>query len=176
MKQIHEALSKEEIPFLLVGGFAVNYYGYTRNTIDIDFMTPDENVAQLKSVMQLLGFSNVSEHENVIFFNKPATPFRIDFLIAEKDTMNRLMEKALPVDFQDIQIQVVALKDLLAMKLFAMMHGSVVRKDKDLLDVAYLTVLNELDLERDIRPLSMKYASDAVFEIVKSKVEAVRSS
>jgi hypothetical protein len=57
-----------------------------------------------------------------------------------------------------------------------MMHGSVVRKDKDLLDVAYLTVLNELDLERDIRPLSMKYASDAVFEIVKSKVEAVRSS
>jgi len=31
-------LSAAGVDCILIGGFAVNYHGYTRNTLDVDFM------------------------------------------------------------------------------------------------------------------------------------------
>ena len=31
-------LSAASVDCVLIGGFAVNYHGYTRNTLDVDFM------------------------------------------------------------------------------------------------------------------------------------------
>ena len=35
---VSRKLPEADIEYLLIGGVAVNHYGYTRNTLDVDFM------------------------------------------------------------------------------------------------------------------------------------------
>jgi predicted nucleotidyltransferase len=57
LRQLLERLTKAEIRFVLVGGLAVNAWGYLRATKDVD-VVPDpssENLAKLDSLLQELG-------------------------------------------------------------------------------------------------------------------------
>lgn len=44
---------------LLIGGFAVNHYGYTRNTLDIDFMVIADDEGRLRAIMKDHGLTNI---------------------------------------------------------------------------------------------------------------------
>jgi hypothetical protein len=59
------------------------------------------------------------------------------------------------------------------MKLFAVAHGGGRREDKDLGDVAYLAVLNELETERDLRPLCDRYASSEVYSELCRRIKNI---
>lgn len=57
LRQLLEQLVKSEIRFVLVGGLAVNAWGYVRATRDVDIV-PDpsrENLTRLDSLLQELG-------------------------------------------------------------------------------------------------------------------------
>ena len=41
---------------ILIGGFAVNYYGYTRNTLDVDFMIVAQQFGVARQIMKQSGF------------------------------------------------------------------------------------------------------------------------
>lgn len=43
----HDDLSRRSIPHVLIGGFAVNAYGYPRATADVDFLVPRRVLAGL---------------------------------------------------------------------------------------------------------------------------------
>lgn len=159
---------------LLIGGFAVNHYGYTRNTLDIDFMIASEQADTIRSMMCTAGYTNVSLLDNVVFFGKPGFPLRVDFLRVDAETMRKLDDHAVSVSINGYTLRIPELHDLLAMKLFALAQAFERRVDKDLPDVAYLCVLNNLDLERDIHPLCLRYGSEALYRQVVEKVEALR--
>jgi hypothetical protein len=48
------------VDFLLVGGLAVNHYGYTRSTLDVDFMIAAGDLGKVRDVMVAAGFTNCS--------------------------------------------------------------------------------------------------------------------
>lgn len=57
LRQLLEQLTKAEVRFVLVGGLAVNAWGYLRATRDVD-VVPDpsgENLARLDSLLKELG-------------------------------------------------------------------------------------------------------------------------
>jgi hypothetical protein len=58
IKIVH-AFNRSKVVFMLVGGFAVSYYGYSRTTADFDLwiMPSNENRKQLLSAMEFLGYS-----------------------------------------------------------------------------------------------------------------------
>lgn len=160
---------------LLIGGFAVNYYGYSRNTLDVDFMISGDQLDLVKQVMTQEGFTNVSVHDNVVFFNTPGTQLRIDFLRIDTDTMQRLLRDATIISLHGHELKVPALKDLLAMKIFALSRNVARRLGKDLPDIAYLTVIHDLDLESDIRPLCDRFGSDETYALIRKQVEELRT-
>ena len=160
---------------LLIGGFAVNHYGYTRNTLDIDFMIASDQVDRIRTIMRAAGFTNVSVLDNVVFFGKPGSTLRVDFLRVDTETLQKLDAQAVTATLNGHTLRLPALRDLLAMKLFALAQAPEQRIDKDLPDVAYLCVLNNLDLERDIHPLCQRYGSETLYRQVKDKVEALRA-
>ena len=61
------------------------------------------------------------------------------------------------------------------MKFFALSQASEKRADKDVPDIAWLTVINGLDLESDLRPLALRFANDDVFRRVCAKIEEITS-
>lgn len=87
--KIIKQLIESKVDFLLIGGYAVNYYGYGRATGDIDFwLRPDnENKNLLLDAFRLLNMNNTDINEinkldfttpQVFFIGQP--PLRIDFL------------------------------------------------------------------------------------------------
>jgi len=166
-------LASSGVECLLIGGFAVNYYGYTRNTLDVDWMIVAEQRDAVRAVMRHAGFTNSAVHENVMFFQRPGSGWRVDFLEADANTMAQLLSRAESVAVHGVTVKVPALKDLIAMKLFSLAQNPEQRTGKDLPDIVHLSVFNGLDLERDIHPLATRYASEAVFKIVSDQIKVL---
>ncbi len=174
---IFETVSRElpeaGVGFLMIGGHAVNHYGYTRATMDVDFMIAADSIGSVREVMKSAGFTNVSEGENVIFFHHPDSRVRVDFLPVDSETMTKLKKDAVEVDYGGFPLCVPSLLDLIAMKLFAMKNPK--RKERDGSDIVHLMVENKLDSEMDLKPLCDKFATDAMYERLKHRIEEERN-
>jgi predicted nucleotidyltransferase len=61
-KEFLSLLERHDVEYLLIGGYAVNYYGYVRYTGDIDIFVSSspENAARVTSVMHEFGFTEVT--------------------------------------------------------------------------------------------------------------------
>jgi len=88
-KSFLKKLVSGNIEFILVGGYAVNYYGYTRTTGDIDlWLKPDNsNRDCLISVLMKEGFSEEGinkiqslDFTTMVAFHTGEMPFKIDFM------------------------------------------------------------------------------------------------
>ncbi len=167
-------LPKAGIDCLLIGGYAVNYYGYTRNTLDMDFMILGDHLESVKCVMTQAGFFNITIQDNVAFFNQPGSSFRVDFLRTDAGTMQALLKNAVVAKLRGHEIKVPSLRDLIAMKIFSLSGNTARRQGKDLPDIAYLVSLHDLDLETDVRPLCDKFGTDQAYALIRNQVEALR--
>lgn len=172
LRLISGSLSDKGVDCLLIGGFAVNYYGYTRNTLDVDFMVVTDQMGAVEALMQRAGYVNVERLANVHFFSHPSSKWRVDFLKVDTETMRQLYSRAVEARVHEVPIKLPALADLLAMKLHALSHDPARRMGKDLPDIAWLCIVNEVDTEQLLRPLCQKFASPAierqVFELIKA--------
>jgi hypothetical protein len=80
-------LHSHHVEYLLIGGYAVCYHGYYRNTVDIDFWiaVSPENATKVTDVVREFGF-NVPELRNELFTEKGriirmgVEPMRIEIL------------------------------------------------------------------------------------------------
>jgi len=171
---ITQTLSKFGIKYLLIGGYAVNYYGYTRNTLDVDFMIAAEDADKSRKLLKEVGFSNVSDGENVLIFSRPDSLLRLDFLKTDSETLNKLLHNARAVELFGVTLEIPALLDLLAMKFFALGQSLQVREDKDLPDIAWLSIINKLDPKQDLLPLAKRFSNEAVYDKVVKKIAQLR--
>lgn len=166
---VSKKLPQAGVDFLMIGGHAVNYYGYARATMDVDFMIAAEDVSTVRLVMKEAGFTNISEGETVIFFSLPDSPVRVDFLPVDSETSKELLSKAASVEYGGVALTLPCLTDLLAMKLFALKSGSPRRKERDMADVVYLAVENQMTPE-DLKPLCDRFATDRIYEELSARI------
>ena len=65
--QLLYLLKKNEVKYLLIGGVAVNFYGYHRATGDLDILyeNSESNVAKLKNTISELGYDieHLKDHD-----------------------------------------------------------------------------------------------------------------
>ena len=78
-------LNSKGVDYLLIGGYAVNYYGFSRATADMDIWVSSspENALQVASALQEFGFPGASVEmfsapDQVIRMGVP--PFRLEVL------------------------------------------------------------------------------------------------
>lgn len=65
-EEILHSFTKENVEFMLCGGFAVNFHGYNRSTSDLDiWVKPNEN-NKTKIISALLKIGYPKESENLI--------------------------------------------------------------------------------------------------------------
>lgn len=60
MKELIELMDRHNIQYVLVGGFAVNYYSYVRTTPNIDFLIypSEDNAIKMMQALTDFGFGN----------------------------------------------------------------------------------------------------------------------
>ncbi len=135
--------NKNKLRYLLIGGFAVNYYGYNRNTQDLDvWIAPtNENKILFIDTMKCMGYADKEvEH---IYGEDFTIPFKADIGLPDADIdiltfvhhnisfdeAEKLMEKFTIEN--NLVLQFVPYTILKEMKLFA-------RRDKDFNDIVQL--------------------------------------
>jgi len=124
MKDLINLFEKNNVKYALVGGFAVNYYGYSRLTQDIDLLIFPSKGNALKTIKALEEFGFGKAGIPTEYFEKPGSaihlgvePNRIDLLTHLVGVDNQVIFKnAHQIDLEDIKVNIIAYNDLLSAK------------------------------------------------------------
>ncbi len=144
--EIWKYFSLNKVKYLTIGGFAVNIYGYGRNTGDIDIFIEDsvENRENLRLALKHSGigdFKNMSTMQFIPGWTDVTLNFnlRLDIMTSvkglENKTFEQLLEKAFIAEISDIPVYFIDYENLIIAKKAA-------NRPKDLLDIEELEKLN----------------------------------
>ena len=134
-----KCLNKAGVDYILVGGWAVNMYGYIRATVDLDIwiLADSDNARKVYSAIAEFG-APVSEMkpeefaEYGMIFQIGVAPCRVDIIskisgVSYADAVTR----AVPKTIDGIPVRIISLEDLIANK-------KASGRAKDLADVEVL--------------------------------------
>ena len=148
LSDLVNSLKEEKINYLIVGGYAVNFHGYSRNTVDIDLVIK-WNLKNLKKIEKLLNNMDLVSrlpidaeaiyhfrdeyinNRNLIawnFYNESNPTVQVDIMISH-DISEFKSEKFIA---SGVEYKVISKDDLIKMKKES-------GRDKDLLDIKELT-------------------------------------
>lgn len=134
-----KCLNNAGVDYILVGGWAVNMYGYIRATVDLDIwiMADKANAQRVYAALGEFGapISNVKPEdfaEDGIIFQIGVAPCRIDIItrisgVSYADAVKRTV----PKEIDGIPVKVISIEDLIANK-------KASGRTKDLADVEVL--------------------------------------
>ncbi|MBI2421798.1 MAG: nucleotidyltransferase [Candidatus Hydrogenedentes bacterium] len=123
-KEFLRLLTSHRVEYLLVGGYAVGYYGYPRATVDIDIWIErsEANADKAVAVLEEFGFENAGsqrkwllEQDKVVRMGRE--PNRIE-LLTGIDGVDFLdcSSRGIEAQIDGISVRIIALEDLKANK------------------------------------------------------------
>ncbi|MCK5133109.1 MAG: hypothetical protein KAR40_13260 [Candidatus Sabulitectum sp.] len=124
MKDIISLFHEHDVVYALVGGFAVNYYGYSRMTQDIDFLLypSKQNAKKIMSALHAFGFGNAGIPQEL--FEKEGAaihlgvePNRIDLLTHLVGMSNNaIFRNSKEILLDGIPVNIIDRSDLIQIK------------------------------------------------------------
>ncbi|PZO30916.1 MAG: hypothetical protein DCF13_01625 [Flavobacteriaceae bacterium] len=145
--EIWKYFSLNNVKYLTIGGFAVNIYGYGRNTGDIDIFIEDtdENRENLRVALKKAGigdFENIKTMQFIPGWTDITLNFnlRLDIMTSVKGLENtnfkELLEKAYITEISGIPVYFLDYENLIKAKKAA-------NRPKDILDIEELEKINK---------------------------------
>lgn len=145
--EIWKYFSLYNVKYLTIGGFAVNIYGYGRNTGDIDIFIEDsiENRENLREALKQSGigdFENIKTMQFIPGWTDITLNFslRLDIMTSvkglENSTFGELLEKAYVTKINDIPVYFIDYENLIIAK-------KASNRPKDILDIEELEKINK---------------------------------
>lgn len=143
---IWKKLNDNNVRYLTIGGLAVNIYGYTRNTGDIDILIDDtsQNRKNLRKAFTDIGIGDFDEIETMQFVAgftdfTIAYGMRLDVMTSikglENESFESLLKTATIVTLKKIPVYFLDYDNLIKAK-------KATNRPKDLLDIEELEKLN----------------------------------
>lgn len=132
-------LNKNNVDYLLVGGYAVSFHGYPRATIDFDVWVGanQENASKVAEVLEEFGFGPREEVENLLaqegqVVRMGVPPTRLEFITSASGLdFQECLAKKVVAEIDGVQVNVIDLASLRKNKKAAGRH-------KDLSDLENL--------------------------------------
>jgi len=148
LSELVNVLNKEKINYMIVGGYAVNFHGYSRNTVDIDLIIKFtlSNLKKLEASLNSMGLvsrlpidadsvykfrDEYIKNRNLLAWNFYSVEDPTDqiYILINHDVDDFKSEK---FRVGDLELKVIVKDDLIKMKKTA-------GREKDLLDIKELT-------------------------------------
>lgn len=165
------AISEEtHIPILLIGGYALQAYGVSRQTVDVDVLVSEAYAGGVDTALQRAGYAQVARSEIFARYRHPSIVLAdVDVLVVDDDTAKRMCERAAQYVTGETTYLVPALPHLIAMKLHTI-RSNPQREPRDFSDIVELVRANLGRLsEGELRGLCAKYGPEGMEE----KLEAI---
>ena len=112
--------NKNKVEYLLVGGYAVGYYGYPRATADMDIWVAinQNNAGRIISVLKEFGFDVPDLSEDVFLKQKQVIrmgqpPVRIELLTTLSGVgFDECFKEKMQTVIEDVKVNIISLKHL----------------------------------------------------------------
>lgn len=169
---ISDIAKKKGISCVLIGGFAVNYYKFSRQTADVDFLITEEDFNKIQSYLEAAGYKKeFSQKVFVRFKSNKSGLMDIDFMFVDKDTLDKIMMDAKEIVIAKHKLLVPSLMNMIALKLHSLKYNFKIRQPKDLPDIASLIKLNRVDAKtEEFHQLCLKYATEDIYQKILENI------
>lgn len=151
--EIWKNFDLEKLEYIIIGGFAVNIYGYNRNTGDMDVFFKDtlENRLKLNKALKaskLIEFPNVETMQFIPGYTDVNIGFgmRLDLMTSVKGlediSFDELLNNATVVEITGVKVNFIDYENLIRSKFAA-------NRTKDILDIEELNKVNSKENKLD---------------------------
>ncbi len=167
IQEVANNAQKANIPFLVIGGYAVIAHGYVRTTDDLDILVERGRRAHSSKLMSDLGMSFKNDAANFAQFeSRSDSEMNVDLMFVSESAFSLLNNAAIPSSVDGVSVKVVSLLHLIALKSHSIKNSdSQLRIIKDTDDLVHLIVLNHLDLnEAELRATILKHGNQELYD------------
>ena len=166
LKYVAAAGDRSRLPFLVIGGLAVNAHGYSRLTADVDILVRRSDAEAWIAVLAELGYATVNRGETFIQLDPPMPGlWPVDLLLVSQRTFEQLEAEAIETDLHGTRVRIPSVEHLCALKLHALRQALPHRDAKDFIDLLHLVRFNRIDpRSATFRILVEKHGTPALHE------------
>ncbi|HEV2319949.1 MAG TPA: nucleotidyl transferase AbiEii/AbiGii toxin family protein [Verrucomicrobiae bacterium] len=164
--------NKRNLRFLVIGGLAINFYGYSRETGDMDLLIHRDNRDQWLKLFSSLGYGVYREGQGFLQLSPPEqSAWPVDFMLVRENTFQPMYSASREVNLYGVETRIPSLEHLLMLKLHALKNARLNRFLKDFLDVENLIRINKLDLKSEnMKQLFAKYGTQELYEKISTSL------
>lgn len=163
--QLTKIAAERRIPMLLIGGHALQAYGVTRQTLDVDVLIAEAHAAAMEEALLQVGYT-VQARSEIFARHRHASPLLpdVDVLFVDDRTAERMSRQATERLMGGAACRVPALPHLLALKLHAIRNNPP-REPRDFADIVELLRANPGAISPDaLRALCAQYGPEGIWE------------
>ncbi|MDB6040630.1 MAG: hypothetical protein JWM99_4471 [Verrucomicrobiales bacterium] len=161
---IAKCVQETDLEFLVIGGLAVIAYGYSRDTVDLDYLVRRNNRREWTAELARHGYAIFHEHDNFAQFTSPDS-IDVDLMFVNDQTFDKLWSESSLKPVGGTRVRFPALDHLVALKLHVIKQNIPHRIIRDLDDVMNLVKLNQVDLRSDKwRELFDRHGTRQIYE------------
>ena len=162
----------KNMPFVVIGGHAVNAYGVSRQTGDLDFAVRVTDKTSWGELMNKLQMQATQNDDRFARFHPDALAgWPIDLMFLDDATFAKLYEQSQEFAFGPARARVASARHLVALKLHALKQNQEHRFAKDWGDIVALLRSGRTGLTvEDLQALCARYGTPEIFEKLKNEV------
>ena len=163
-QSIQRAAMANDLDFLLIGGHAVNAYGYQRTTIDLDLLARESQRATWKEMLRTRGYTLIHETPAFAQFDPPNVgEFNLDLMFVDETTFGKLAAEKHFLPVGDAVLPVPGVLHLIALKLHAARTAERAASGKDYHDVLNLIRAHRIDVaSAPFQEILTRYAPEQI--------------
>jgi len=158
-----------DLQYLLIGGHAVNAYGVSRYTGDIDLLINRDQKKYWLSFMEKINYEEHQNNENFGKFSSSSLDsWPIDLMYVDSSTFTKMYNDSIEYELDNDLVRIVSINHLITLKLHALKKFDIIRFNKDFTDVISLIRKSEIDINSDnFLNLCLKYATQDIYNKIK---------
>lgn len=163
---ISDITKEEGVPCVLIGGFAVNFHKFSRQTRDVDLLMTRENYDKISKAFKIAGYKELNISEAFVNLESTRISFmKVDCVFVDQETLDQILSQSQELVIAKQKFLVPSLFHLIALKLHAIKNNFKLRFLKDLPDIVSLVRINNVDVKDEkFKELCLKYGTEDIYK------------
>jgi hypothetical protein len=177
LRTIQAYAESRGLTFLVIGGHAINCYGLSRQTGDIDLLIDRARKIEWYELLNKLDYQvGQSDDRFARFRSIHLAAWPIDFMLVDSNTFSGMYSEALDFEIGICRVKVASIRHLIALKIHALKVYQEYRYLKDYSDLLGLLRHSSCNLSADeLKQLCLKYADENLWSKLHSDLNPKRS-
>lgn len=163
----------KDMPFVLIGGHAVNAHGFARQTGDINLLVRKSGKDHWHELLLRLGYkANQSDDRFARFSTETLAAWPIDLMFVDDQTFAKIFEDSADTEIGTAHVRLASSRHLAILKIHALKHYQEHRFLKDYGDLSALLRSKKTGITKEeLKTLCEKYATIELYAKLINDVE-----